>query len=406
MNEMALLLGLLVVSYLGSMLLSGRALRGFGLPSGTEWVVVGFVLGPYGLAAVPADALTSFAPMAAVSTAWLALALGTEYGWAGERRASFRGFVLGILFALLTTAFVGGAVFSVALYLIGVRASDAWLIAAGTGLASAETTRHAVRWVAEHGAGDSPLLARIEEIADTDEVVPLLGLALLFASLPSPHTSVPMTFSLWLAVTGGLGVVLGATCAMLISSIGDPADAWGVLLGAALLGTGIAWRLDVSPLTVMFVMGIVLSLVSKHGHVLRGMLARTESPVLLPTLLMGGALVRFDLAGVGWVIGGALLARTFIRWVLGYMLGWAAKLPTRDRGLLGFGMSSSGSVTMVIGMAFAFRFAGPIGNAVLVSAACMSALGELLGPTGLRRALATSEPPPPPAADGEAVTTP
>jgi Kef-type K+ transport system membrane component KefB len=179
-----------------------------------------------------------------------------------------------------------------------------------------------------------------------------------------------------------------------------------VLLGAALLGTGIAWRLDVSPLTVMFVMGIVLSVVSRHAHELRAMLMRSESPVLLPTLLLGGALLRFDLAGVGWLIGAALFARTFVRWVLGYVLGWTSGLAAGDRSLLGFGMSSSGSVTMLVGMAFAFRFPGPIGNAVLVSAACMTALGELLGPTGLRRALAGSEPPPPPAAGGEVVAAP
>jgi Kef-type K+ transport system membrane component KefB len=404
-NEMALLLGLLVVSYLGSMLLSGRALRGFGLPSGTEWVVFGFVLGPYGFAAVPADALTGFAPMAAVTTAWLALALGVEYGYAGERRASLRGFVLGTVFASLTAVFVGAAVYSAALYMLHMRSADAWLIAAGSGLASAETTRHAVRWVAEHGVATTPLLARIEEIADTDEIVPLFGLALLFATLSAQQTSVALPFSMWLLVTAGLGLLLGVTCTMLISSLGDPADAWSVLLGAALLGTGIAWRLDVSPLTVMFVMGIVLSLASRHAPQLRGMLMRTESPVLLPTLLLGGALVRFDLPGVGWLIGAALLARTLVRWLLGYLLGWTAGLPSRQRGLLGLGMSSTGSVTMLIGMAFAFRFRGAIGDTVLVSAACMTAFGELLGPTGLRRALAGSEPPPA-AADEQGVTAP
>jgi hypothetical protein len=192
---------------------------------------------------------------------------------------------------------------------------------------------------------------------------------------------------------------------MLISSMSDPADAWSVLLGAALLGTGIAWRLDVSPLTVMFVMGIVLSLVSRHAQELRSMLARTESPVLLPTLLLGGALIRFDLYGVGWLIGAALLARTLVRWLLGYILAWTGSLAGRERGLLGLGMSSTGSVTMLVGMAFAFRFPGSVGDAVLVSAACMTALGEVLGPTGLRRALIPSEPPPP-TAGGEAVTAP
>jgi hypothetical protein len=392
---MALLLGLLVVSYLGSILLSGRALRGYGLPSGTEWVVLGFVIGPYGFSAVAEEAWAGFAPLAAVATAWIALAMGSEYGYAGNKRASLAGFALGISFALLTTAAVGGAVFAVAMYLVRLPFDQAWIIAAGIGLSSSETTRHVVRWVAEHGAGQSKLLTRIEEIADTDEIVPLLGLAVLFASLPNATGNVHFSFGVWLAVTGGLGIVLGATCAMLISSQ-QPADAWSVLLGAALLGTGIAWRLDISPLTVMFVMGIVISLLSRHALALRETLNRTESPVLLPTLLLGGALVRFDAPGLGWLIAAALVTRTIARGMLGYVLGWVSGLDGASRSLLGFGMSSSGAVTMLIGLAFCFRFPGPIGNAVLSTAACMTALGELLGPSGLRRALVRSEPPPPP----------
>ncbi len=391
MSEMALLLGLLVVAYLGSMLLSGRALRGYGLPSGTEWVVLGFVIGPYGFAAVPEGALAGFAPIVAVATAWLALALGSEYGYAGERRASLRGFVLGISFALLTSAVVGLAVYAAAVFLLHWPLPQAQLVAAGIGLASAETSRHAIRWVGEHGVPPTPLLARIEEIADTDEIVPLFGLAFLFATLPSASVAVPLPFGAWLAVTAGLGLVLGGMCAMLTSNLHDGADAWSVLLGAALLGTGIAWRLDVSPLTVMFIMGITLSLIAPHAGALRAMLSRTESPVLLPTLLLGGTLVRFDVAGAGWLIGAAIVSRTFIRGVLGYCLGWSNGLQGRERALLGLGMSSSGAVTMLIGLAFAFRFPGNIGNTVLAAAACMTAFGEVLGPSGLKRALGPRE---------------
>jgi hypothetical protein len=402
---MALLLGLLVVSYLGSMLLSGRALRGYGLPSGTEWVVVGFVLGPYGLAAVASDAWTGFAPLAAVATAWIALAMGVEYGYAGERRASPRGFALGVVFAVLTTAAVGVGVYGAAVLVVHQPHDQAWLIAAGLGLCSAETTRHVVRWVSEHGAARSDLLQRIEEIADTDEIVPLVGLAVLFATLPAANTIVPLSTGAWLGVTAGLGLGLGVTCAMLVAGQHDGNEAWTVLLGAALLGTGIAWRLDLSPLTVMFVMGISLGLLSRHGRALREMLAKTESPVLLPTLLLGGALVRFEAPGIGWIIATALLSRTFIRGVLGFFLGWTNGLTLRQRTSLGFGMSSTGATTMLIGLAFGFRFPGQIGNTVLCTAACMTALGELLGPSGLRRALGRSEPPPP-AASEEAVVSP
>ena len=46
MNAIAFLLGLLVLAYLGSILVGGRTIRGFGLASGAEYLVLGFVLGP------------------------------------------------------------------------------------------------------------------------------------------------------------------------------------------------------------------------------------------------------------------------------------------------------------------------------------------------------------------------
>jgi polyferredoxin len=103
---------------------------------------------------------------------------------------------------------------------------------------------------------------------------------------------------------------------------------------------------------------------------------------------------------VSWLIGAALIARTFARGLVGTSLGLHAGLPRRERMMLGLGMSSTGVVTMLIGLAFAFRFPGTVGSAVLCCAACMTAFGEVLGPTGLRRALrASSIPPPPPAAE-------
>ena len=46
-----LLLGLLLLSYLGSNLVGGRAIRGFGLPSNAEYLVLGFAIGPHALQA-------------------------------------------------------------------------------------------------------------------------------------------------------------------------------------------------------------------------------------------------------------------------------------------------------------------------------------------------------------------
>ena len=72
MNALLLLMGLLVLSYIGSFLVGGRALRGVGLPSGAEYVALGFLLGPHVLGIVERSMLVSFEPIVQVALGWLA----------------------------------------------------------------------------------------------------------------------------------------------------------------------------------------------------------------------------------------------------------------------------------------------------------------------------------------------
>jgi hypothetical protein len=55
--------------------------------------------------------------------------------------------------------------------------------------------------------------------------------------------------------------------------------------------------------------------------------------------------------------------------------------------MLGLGLLSSGALSMTIGLAFALRFPGAVGDAVLATAATTTLFGELVGPTALRIAL-------------------
>src|SRR5580693_1943673 len=99
-------MGLLVLAYLGSFLVAGRTVRGAGLPSGIEYVALGFLLGPQALDLVAGDTLASFEPVVQVALGWLAFAVGLDFGYAGDKRVRFGSLVLGTLGAAVT----GGAV--------------------------------------------------------------------------------------------------------------------------------------------------------------------------------------------------------------------------------------------------------------------------------------------------------
>jgi len=82
----AVLLGLLVVAFVSSMLVGGRTIRGFGLPSGAEYLVLGVAVGPHGLGLLPRSMVVIFQPIFVCAASWLAFVVGLGYLLVGRRR--------------------------------------------------------------------------------------------------------------------------------------------------------------------------------------------------------------------------------------------------------------------------------------------------------------------------------
>jgi len=68
-----------VLSYLGNALIVPGQPVSIGLPSGAQFIVLGFLLGPHVLGVVPSDAAARFMPLAIVAISWLALVLGMAW---------------------------------------------------------------------------------------------------------------------------------------------------------------------------------------------------------------------------------------------------------------------------------------------------------------------------------------
>ncbi|HEY5243550.1 MAG TPA: cation:proton antiporter [Polyangiaceae bacterium] len=389
MNAVLLLMGLLVLSYLGSFLVGGRTVRGAGLPSGVEYVALGFVLGPSALDLVGGDMLASFEPVVQVALGWLAFAVGLDFGYAGERRARAGNVALATLGALVTGGAVAGATWMVVRRLhVGATMTEQLLLAGGVGVACSETTRQAVRWVVDRHGAKGPLAEQLNEIAHTDDLLPLLAIAVLFALSPATH--IPMRFPLleWPAITVGLGLLLGAGAALLVRSELKLDETWAILFGVSLIAIGTTARLGLSTLTASFFAGIAVSMLSKHGKELRAMVAPTERPVLLPALLLAGAHLSFhDNPRLPWIAVTAITVRFATKIVIGWILAAASPAARKAGAFVGLSMMSSGALAMSIGLAFALRFPGMLGDTVLVVAALSATVGEFVGPARLRVAL-------------------
>jgi len=389
LSAVPILVGLLVLSYLGSFLVGGRSVRGLGLPSGVEYAALGFVLGPHALGLVGSDNLAAFEPVVQVALGWIAFVIGLDYGFAGEKRVRPGSLVLGTVSALLTGGAAAAAAW-LAMDRLGVAASTTqrFLLAGGAGAACAQTTRHAIRWIVDRHEGQSPLTDRINEIAHTDDFLPLVAVAVLFALEPTRDIAMKAPLRDWPAITIGLGLLMGAGAALLLRSEMPMEDTWAVLFGVSLIAIGVATRLAISTLTVCFFMGIAVSALTSHHGELRAMVGPTERPVLLPALVLAGARIDFRASpALPWIAAAAIAGRLLAKVVTGWLLA-AGSRPARKAGpLVGLSLMSSGALAMCIGLAFALRFPGVVGDTVLAIAAIAATVGEFVGPNRLRRAL-------------------
>lgn len=387
MNPVAFLLGLLVLAYLGSILVGGRAIRGFGLPSGAEYLVLGFVLGPQVLSVVSRSLVDSFQPVVLVGVSWLGLVLGVSYLRVGTRRVPVPHLLGGIALSALVSAAVSTAVYFGAQHFSKLSRLETIAFAAVAGLICSETTRHSVRWVVERHGAKGPLADIAADTARASALFSSLALSVVNAWLPG--AALP-TFTLVerALVAIVLGIVLGFTAALLLGREFRRDESWGILLGTSLLGTGAAARLNLSPLSTTFAMGLTLVLVSRHRAEIKAMVTPTEKPVLLPVVLLAGAMVNVRLPLVLLaLVGAALVAKLMARLFCGALLSLSVPSVQNARLEFGVGMLSSGALGLAVALAFGVRHPGAVSDAVLLLAAVGVLVGEWLGPAALRRAL-------------------
>lgn len=388
MNAIAFLLGLLVLAYLGSILVGGRAIRGFGLASGAEYLVLGFVLGPQVLSVVNRPLVETFQPVLLVGVSWLGLVLGVSYLRVGQRRVPVPHIALGVGMSALVAACVSATVFFGASYFSPLPRDEVIAFAATAGIVCSETTRHSVRWVVERYGAKGPLADLAADTARASALFAALSFAVVNAWLSGAALQGISVFERVL-VSLGLGVVLGFTAALLLGREFRRDESWGILLGTSLLGTGAAARLNLSPISATFAMGLTLALVSRHRLDIKAMVTPTEKPVLLPVLLLAGAYVNVKLPiPLLVLVAAALVAKILARVFCGGLLSATAK-PVRGVGLeFGGGMLSCGALGLAVALALSVRHPGVVADTVLLLASVSVLVGEWLGPGALRRALA------------------
>ncbi len=390
MNPMPLLLALLVVAYIGSLYTSSERKRSFGSASGVEFVLLGALLGPHALGALSSQAVHAFDPLALMALGWIGLGYGVEWGVIGNRRAPIFRSIMGSVLTVFVGCVVGLAVYMVSDLVGWLSVEQRELAGIAAALVSSESARHTIRWVAERRIVSGPLSTLIEDIAATDDFPVIIGLAAVFAEHSGMLRVSGVTVPVWASALGtlGIGAILGLVCAYVTYRDRSTVTGWISLLGCACLATGFTTSLGLSAMGATFTMGLTLSVASPIGQEMRERIMRTEGSLLLPALLLVGA--RLDMPHGSLevlLLGVALIARIGANFLVGSALATTQRSWMRTIPWLGFAMTSSGTLCLMVGLAFSVRLGGDLGRYVLSLAVLGTLAGELVGPFAIRRAL-------------------
>lgn len=401
MSSIVLLMGLLVLSYIGS-LLSGKNAKG--TSSGIEFLAVGIVVGPHALGLVEREVVHQFGPLVQTALAWFGMVIGLDFGRIGGQRVATRQVVLGVALSIVAGVIVALGVYAL-LQVVTVPylgTSQHALFAGGVGAVLAETSRSAIEWVHTRHGAKGRLSDLLGVIASADDFVPIAAIGVLFAYAPHPTVHVLVPSSGWVGLTAAVGVVVAVVTAILLRGAAGY-QVWGALAGTVLITVGCTARFGLSPMFATFILGITLAALAPNARALRRLVLPTERPVMLPLLLLAGA--RLDVRSIAnakiilLVLGCALAIRVGAKYTSGLLLRAAAPAAHGASAHLGLGLLSAGPITITIGLASSLRFSGILGEALLTLAVCAVVLGEITAPFWLRRELiALGEASPPAAA--------
>jgi len=387
MSAIGLLLGLLVLSYLGGMLRGTRAIRGFGLPSGSEYLCLGFVLGAQVLDLIPLALLQSFRPLLLVGAAWIAFVEGLGYTRVGDRAIGLGNAVLGVLGAALVGASVGAAVWFAVPHFQAAAGQDRILLAGGIAVVSCASTRQAVRWAMLRYAAKGPLSDTLAAFSRASTLVPVLGVSLLLSRVGEAGLA-DVGLLVRFGLTWGIGGILGLVAVLLIGRGLTRDEVWGVLVGTSLLAIGIAAELGLSSLASGFALGLTIGGLSSRRKELLGMVRGTERPVLLPLAVLAGALLNLRAAPMLLVLIPLVLSvRALAELARGALLTLVSRAARPAGSLVGLALMSMGEVTLACAASLALSLDSPATKTVLAVGVMGVLAGEIVGPLALRRAL-------------------
>jgi Kef-type K+ transport system membrane component KefB len=303
------LLALVVAATLLAHFVLGKAQARFLYSTGGEYILLGVLIGPQLPALVTAisgqqvawqgaldhDVLRQLAPLISLAIGWAGLVYGLQFALRAMLNSRSGAFTLssvqaGITFAavfLICRTVLGGTSF------LGLAPEQASLAALFLGATAAVSSPAAWELVHRRFPTRGRHSTLLRDGGTIDELVGIFVFGLIFC-LYHPMTPEgvqrPPTPTEWYVVSVLLGVAMGVVFHFFLGDEDDENHLFLAFTGILVFASGAAWYLELSPLLVSLVLGIVLGNTSRHARRVLPVIMRVQKPMVLLLLIFAGAL--------------------------------------------------------------------------------------------------------------------
>ncbi len=372
--------------------------RGFRLPfaavrvhfTGIEFLFLGLLLGPAFLNVVDEETQRGLAPLTALLLGWVGLLFGFQFEVSKLRRLPFEYLAAANFQVLFTLVSVFLAAYTV-LPLVRSMAEGPRLSVSLTLAAVAACTGQSVLslMVRSRETTRTSLVRLLQTIAGLDGFVALLFFGLAFALRSASMDSSDWLFQIGkdLAVSLSLGLGLTAVFLLLLGKRMTQSELILAAVGLAVLTSGAASVLNLSPLIANFFVGVCMVNLSREKERIYQILTTVEKPVYLLILLFLGVSWKSG-SGLWLALGGAYcLVRIMSKVAAGVLI------PRLFMGLreispqLGLGLLDMGGLSLAILLDFSQGFQGPAGTRAVSVVLPAIILTFFLSPYGLNQLL-------------------
>jgi Kef-type K+ transport system membrane component KefB len=368
--------------------------------SGTEFLLLGYVIGPRGLGLIPAAIAESLDPVLHLGLGWAGLMFGLQFNFRTVLLYRRRRWVLGFAQALVTSMVVAaGAWLLLPLILPAIDEEMRLRASAILGVCAGPTAPSSIHYFSRIFQIRGRVNRLLKFIVGVDGIPPilLLGLAAGLLHVSNLGLGEGLPGWKWLLVGVLIGIILGLLLAALVGLNFKREELLLFVLGVVALASGLAQYLHLPAVFLSFFAGITTANTAWHREEIHKLAAHAEKPIYLTFLVLTGTFIVLDDARVVVLAATLVTLRLVGKFAGNVVWRWTSFEPSVHSPLLGLTLLSQGGLTLVLAVDFYFLYSSDLGRAdatlLVVSAVVVAVLAnEVLSPLFIRRLFSTLEP--------------